>query len=67
MAVTSVDIDAEVLRQAKLSLGARTNREAIDLALREVVRRSRQRDAIHSLAQIPVDLDAVTIPYERSR
>ena len=37
MAVTSVDIDTEILRLAKSSLGVRTNREAINLALRAAV------------------------------
>lgn len=63
MAVTSVDIDTEVLRMAKSSLGVRTNREAIDLALRDVVKRRRQLEAVDVLAAIPVDRDATTIAY----
>ncbi len=63
MAVTSVDIDTEVLRLAKSSLGVRTNREAIDLALRDVVRRRRQLEAVDALATIRVDRDATTIAY----
>jgi hypothetical protein len=63
MAITSVDIDTEVLRLAKSSLGVRTNREAIDLALRDVVMRGRQLEAIDVLATIPIDRDATTIPY----
>ncbi len=63
MAVTSVDIDTEVLRLAKSSLGVRTNREAIDLALRDVVKRRRQLEAVDALAAIPVDRDATTIAY----
>lgn len=63
MAVTSVDIDTETLRLAKLSLGVRTNREAINLALRDVVMRRRQIEAIEALATIPVDSDAATISY----
>lgn len=63
MAVTSVDIDTEMLRLAKSAFGVRTNREAINLALRDVVLRRRQVEAIEALAQIPVDRDAATIAY----
>lgn len=63
MAVTSVDIDTEMLRLAKSSLGVRTNREAINLALRDVVMRRRQIEAIDTLATIPVDRDATTVSY----
>jgi Arc/MetJ family transcription regulator len=63
MAVTSVDIDTETLRLAKSSLGVRTNREAINIALRDVVMRRRQIEAIDILATVPVDGDATTIPY----
>ncbi len=63
MAVTSVDIDTEVLRLAKISFGVRTNREAINLALRDAVMRRRQTEAIDSIARIPVDRDATTISY----
>ena len=63
MAVTSVDIDTETLRLAKASLGVRTNREAINIALRDVVMRRRQLEAIDTLASIPIDIDATTISY----
>lgn len=63
MAVTSVDIDTEMLRLAKSSYGVRTNREAINLALRDVVMRRRQIEAIDTIAQIPVDRDASTVSY----
>jgi Arc/MetJ family transcription regulator len=63
MAVTSVNIDTEMLRLAKSSFGVRTNREAINLALRDVVMRQRQLNAIDAIAQIPVDRNAKTITY----
>lgn len=50
MPVTSVDIDAEMLREAKLAYGVRTNREAINLALQETVMRRRQLDALEAIA-----------------
>jgi Arc/MetJ family transcription regulator len=64
MAITSVDIDSEMLRLAKDSLGARTNREAINLALRDVVMRRKQIEAIDAIAQLPLDQDAQTIAYD---
>ena len=63
MAVTSVDIDTELLRLAKSSFGVRTNREAITLALRDVVMRRRQIEAIDTIAGIPVDRNAGTMSY----
>ena len=63
MAVTSVDIDTEMLRLAKSSLGVRTNREAINLALRDVVMRRRQLEAIDAIAAVPVDRNATKISY----
>jgi Arc/MetJ family transcription regulator len=55
MAVTSVDIDPEMLRQAKTTYGVRTNREAINLALRDVVMRKQQLEAIDAIAQLSLD------------
>jgi Arc/MetJ family transcription regulator len=63
MAMTSVDIDTEMLRLVKSSFGVRTNREAINLALRDVVMRRRQIEAIDAIGQILVDRDAPTIAY----
>lgn len=63
MALTSVDIDTEMLRLAKTSFGVRTNREAINLALRDVVMRRQQIEAIDAIARIPLDSDAKTIAY----
>lgn len=57
MAVTSVDIDKQVLDEAKRAYGVRTNREAIDLALRDAVLRRQQLEAIDVLAGLPVDVD----------
>lgn len=63
MAVTSVDIDTEMLRLAKDHFGVKTNREAINLALRDAVLRRRQIEAIEAIAQIPLDRDAAVISY----
>lgn len=60
MPITSVDVDAELLSAAKLAFGVRTNREAINLALREAVMRQRQRDAIAGIASIELFPEAGT-------
>lgn len=39
---TNIDIDADVLREAQRLVGAKTKRETVDLALRELVARHRQ-------------------------
>lgn len=39
---TNVEIDDEVMREAQRLTGARTKREAVDLALRELVARHRR-------------------------
>ena len=39
---TNIDIDDEVMREAQRLTGVRTKREAVDLALRELVARHRR-------------------------
>lgn len=39
---TNIDIDDEVLREAQRLVGARTKRETVDFALRELVARQRR-------------------------
>jgi Arc/MetJ family transcription regulator len=63
MALTSVDIDSDMLQAAKATYGVKTNREAINLALRDVVMRRRQLDAIDALAEIVVDERPEKIAY----
>ncbi len=63
MAITSVDIDKKILDQAKQVFGVRTNKEAIDLALRDAVLRRQQLDAIDALAALPVDADPQPIHH----
>jgi Arc/MetJ family transcription regulator len=59
MPVTSVDIDSDVLQSAKRAFGVKTNREAIDLALRDAVMRRRQLDAIDAIATMTFEIDAL--------
>jgi Arc/MetJ family transcription regulator len=63
MAVTSVDVDLELLGEVKRVLGVKTNREAIDSALRSVSRRAAQLRALEVLATISVDLEAPKVDY----
>jgi Arc/MetJ family transcription regulator len=52
MAITSVDVDSEALGLAKRAYGVRTNREAINLALRDTVRWQKQLDAIELISTL---------------
>ena len=65
MALTSVDIDSEMLQQAKATFGVKTNREAINLALRDVVMRRRQLDAIEAISELALDEHAETTTHGR--
>lgn len=65
MPVTSVDVDLELIREAKRIFGVRTNKEAINLALAETVKKQRQLEAIERLSQIAVDIEAEKISYDR--
>jgi Arc/MetJ family transcription regulator len=55
VSVTSVDIDPDTLREAKAALGVTTTREAVDIALRDVVRRRRQLDAVETIASLDLE------------
>lgn len=43
---TNVDIDEKVIREVQDLTGARTKREAVDLALRELLARHRRADIL---------------------
>jgi Arc/MetJ family transcription regulator len=61
MPVTSVDIDPELLREAKAVLGATTTKAVVDQALREVILRSRQLAALDELATLDLELSPTKI------
>lgn len=66
MAMTSVDLDSQLLERAKALTGERSNRAVLDLALRRLVA-SRQKGAmiegIAQLTDLPAELGApVTVP-----
>ena len=57
MAMTSVDVDTELLTAAKSILGVRTTKDAINQALGDIVKRRQQLDALAALSEIEVDVD----------
>lgn len=64
MAVTTVDIDKDLLSEARGALGAATTKATIDQALREVVMRRRQSAALDGLADLDLDLKPTKIGYD---
>ena len=63
MGVTTVDIDKDLLSEAKTLLGAGTTKATIDLALREAVMRRRQSLALAGIAALDLDLDAARVDH----
>lgn len=65
MAMTSVDLDPELIERARSLTGERSNRAVLDLALRRLIA-SKQKgamiDGIAELADLPDGLEA---PVER--
>lgn len=61
MRVTTVSIDNALLNEAREILGAATARSAVDQALRAVVMRHRQTQALDGLAALVLDLDPVKL------
>lgn len=64
MAITSIDIDQNELRQAKELTGAASNRETVDLALRTLIAVRRQPAAVERIISrrfADDQLDASTI------
>lgn len=66
MAVTSVDLDHQMLERAKALTGERSNRAVIDLALRRLIA-SKQKgamiDGIAELSALADELGAPTTGY----
>ncbi len=55
----SVDVDPELLKEAKELAGVRTKREAIEIALREMILRRRLKDiaGLEGSGLVEIDLD----------
>lgn len=70
MAVTSVDLDPEMLERARAVTGERSNRAVIDLALRRLIaakQKGAMIDGIASLTDLPTELGAPLDPPAATR
>jgi Arc/MetJ family transcription regulator len=70
MAVTSIDIDQDELKQAKELAGTSSNRETVDLALRTLIAVRRQPAAVERIIGrtfTPDQIDAPTIAPATAR
>ena len=54
---TNIDIDDEVMREVQQLTGARTKRDAVNLALRELVARHRRADILKIRGRVHWDGD----------
>lgn len=65
MAVTSVDLDPQLIERARVLTGEKSNRAVLDLALRRLIA-SKQKgamiDGIAALADLETELGAPVIP-----
>jgi Arc/MetJ family transcription regulator len=57
VALTQIDIDEDALAEAMRLSGAKTKKEAVDLALREFVARHRQVAALEHFAKVAAGWD----------
>lgn len=62
MAVTSIDIDPDELKQAKKLAGTTSNRETVDLALRTLIAVRRQPAAVERIIARRFDADQIDAP-----
>ncbi|MDO9395010.1 MAG: type II toxin-antitoxin system VapB family antitoxin [Herbiconiux sp.] len=62
MAITSIDIDRELLHEAKQLLGAGSNREAVQRALQYTVTMQRQRLALERISHREFSAEQVDAP-----
>ena len=57
MALTSVDLDPQLIERARLLTGERSNRAVLDLALRRLIASKQKSEMIAGIAALP-DLEA---------
>ena len=62
MAITSIDIDQDELRQAKELAGTTSNRETVDLALRTLIAVRRQPAVVKRIIGRSFDADQIDAP-----
>ena len=69
MAVTSVDLDPELIERARALTGERSNRAVLDLALRRLIaskQKSAMIDGIAGLADLAGELGASVVSPEEA-
>jgi Arc/MetJ family transcription regulator len=67
MAVTSIDIQGDLLERARNITGSRSNREVVDLALRRLIAskvKKQMVEGIATLTEMPEGLDAPRVDPE---
>lgn len=62
MAITSIDIDQDELKQAKQLAGTTSNRETVDLALRTLIAVRRQPSAVERIISRRFEPDQIDAP-----
>ena len=70
MAVTSINLDPELLARARELTGATSNRAVVDLALRRLIAsksKASMLDGIATLTDLPDGLAAPTVDYPAPR
>lgn len=67
MALTSVDLDPQLIERARALTGEKSNRAVLDLALRRLIaakQKGAMIDGIAALSDLPTELGAAVIPPE---
>jgi Arc/MetJ family transcription regulator len=54
---TNIEIDNELMEEALKVTGSRTEREVVDLALRELVQRRRRKDMLELVGKVSIRED----------
>jgi Arc/MetJ family transcription regulator len=60
-------LDDKLLDEAKRVMAARTKRETIEAALREVIRRNKMRKALENKGRLPLGFSREEILYRREK
>ena len=68
MAITSVDVDKDAIREVKKLLNMKSDREVINAGVQLMLARARQKEALRRMAARPLteeQLNAAVIEYVR--
>ncbi len=64
---TTIEIDRELLEEAREALNTETIKETVESSLRTVVRQSRLRELADCLGKVPLDLTAEGLKQQRRK